>query len=509
MLFRDISTYLQTLHTVVSVNFLSNEDIHCALLLDCTKADVASNLLHIGKVVDCEKPCNASNLILIGDEELPDWIMMHNYIHIKGSTVEKVFNDVQEQLSEQMLIKSYRAEMLDMFVEGKDLMTIVNHFKADIKYPMAIIDVRGRILAHTEPFELPDVAWQENIRNGYCSIGFTNHILHRLQEAKTPDSLDTFATRCESTDLVYRSGRIYIGGSLFGIVFLFQYGSTVFDDRSVKLLSMIRDVSRSIISRSNNVINRSKSAHNQLLADIFSGMSKKEIKERVKASNVTFPDNMQLFLVQPKYYRDDRFLFTAIYENIQAFFPVAITMIYQNKVLLILPSDKVNVHNAGFEELRKFALREHLFVGTTIPFSDITDLATYFAQIEDTIECARAMDHPDPFCHYSDFAFYVMLRKLPPSLNLRLFCHPALSILKEYDAANETEFFQTLKVYASSGFSQSKTAEYLYLHRNSLNYRLHRIASMCNLDYSDPLILKQLLTSFYIDEYIMNIEKIK
>ena len=507
MVFSELSRYLHSTHTVLSESIISDVDIHCALLLDCAKAGVASNLVHIGRVSDCKKPCNASNLILVGNDNPPEWIKLYNFIHISNISVEKLFNDVQEKLSEQMLIKSYRAEMLDMFVEGKDLMAIVNRFKNEIRYPLAIMDIRGHILAYTEPFDLPDVAWQENIRNGYCSIGFTNHILHRLHESKTPDALDTFATRCESTDLVYRSGRIYIGGSLFGIIFLFQYGDTVFDDKSVQLLSMIRDIAKSVISRSQNIISRSKSAHNSLLADIFSGMSKKEILERVQLSDITFPENMCLFLVQPKYYRDDRFLFSAIYEKVQSFFPVAITMIHQNKVLIILPADKATPDSEGIIELKKYALREHLFVGMTSPFSDITELTTHYAQIEDTIECAKAMDYPHPLCNYADFSFFVMLRKLPSSLRLRDFCHPALTILKQYDSANETEFFQTLKIYVNSGFSQSKTADYLYLHRNSLNYRLHRIASLCNIDYNDPVLLKQLMTSFYIDEYLINIGK--
>lgn len=85
MVFSELSRYLHSAHTVLSESIISDVDIHCALLLDCAKADVASNLVHIGRVSDCKKPCNASNLILVGNDNPPEWIKLYNYIHTSVS----------------------------------------------------------------------------------------------------------------------------------------------------------------------------------------------------------------------------------------------------------------------------------------------------------------------------------------------------------------------------------------------------------------------------------------
>ncbi len=70
MVFSELSRYLHSTHTVLSESIISDVDIHCALLLDCAKADVASNLVHIGRVSDCKKPCNAFYILHYGHVRL-------------------------------------------------------------------------------------------------------------------------------------------------------------------------------------------------------------------------------------------------------------------------------------------------------------------------------------------------------------------------------------------------------------------------------------------------------
>jgi DNA-binding PucR family transcriptional regulator len=45
---------------------------------------------------------------------------------------------------------------------------------------------------------------------------------------------------------------------------------------------------------------------------------------------------------------------------------------------------------------------------------------------------------------------------------------------------------ETLKTYFSTGESKAKTAEKLYIHLNTLKYRLHKIEEILGLKLSDP-----------------------
>jgi purine catabolism regulator len=59
--------------------------------------------------------------------------------------------------------------------------------------------------------------------------------------------------------------------------------------------------------------------------------------------------------------------------------------------------------------------------------------------------------------------------------------------LKAYDSERRTsDLIRTLRVFFSSNANASETADKLFLHRNSVLYRLARIQELTGLDLKDP-----------------------
>jgi purine catabolism regulator len=58
--------------------------------------------------------------------------------------------------------------------------------------------------------------------------------------------------------------------------------------------------------------------------------------------------------------------------------------------------------------------------------------------------------------------------------------------LAEYDRERCSDLTRTLSVYFETGSNASEAADRLFLHRNSLLYRLERIRSLTGLDLKDP-----------------------
>lgn len=76
--------------------------------------------------------------------------------------------------------------------------------------------------------------------------------------------------------------------------------------------------------------------------------------------------------------------------------------------------------------------------------------------------------------------------------------HGALRMLSEYDTANNTTFYETLKVYLLCERNYVKTAQRLYIHRNSLVYRIKRIEEITQLNLDDDYTRLHVLMSYYI-----------
>ena len=87
--------------------------------------------------------------------------------------------------------------------------------------------------------------------------------------------------------------------------------------------------------------------------------------------------------------------------------------------------------------------------------------------------------------HVSDFAdlgVYRLLYALAEGSELQTYCEETLSELQRYDDRNGTELIQTLVAFFECHGNLRATAESLFLHRNSLSYRLKRIQEIAGID---------------------------
>ena len=78
-----------------------------------------------------------------------------------------------------------------------------------------------------------------------------------------------------------------------------------------------------------------------------------------------------------------------------------------------------------------------------------------------------------------------LLRKLARSPDLAPF-RELVEPLAQHDRENASFLIRTLRAYFASGESASEAAERLFLHRNSVPYRLDRISELTGLDWRDP-----------------------
>ena len=58
--------------------------------------------------------------------------------------------------------------------------------------------------------------------------------------------------------------------------------------------------------------------------------------------------------------------------------------------------------------------------------------------------------------------------------------------LVEHDRERRSDLVRTLRAYFASGANASEAADRMFLHRNSMLYRLERIQKLTGLDLKDP-----------------------
>ena len=132
-----------------------------------------------------------------------------------------------------------------------------------------------------------------------------------------------------------------------------------------------------------------------------------------------------------------------------------------------------------FKELEsRFSLR----IGISSAHFGVETIAVSFEESFKSIKVQKQLNLPGSASSYFEQSIYHILN-IPELKDFRKLSRDIISPLIEYDAANDTNFFETLQQYFHNSFNIQKTAKALYIHRNTLSYRLQHIKELLKFDF--------------------------
>ena len=82
------------------------------------------------------------------------------------------------------------------------------------------------------------------------------------------------------------------------------------------------------------------------------------------------------------------------------------------------------------------------------------------------------------------------------------YCNSKLDKLEEYDHANGTFLQETLLEYFMNGFNSVKASEALFIHRNSLIYRLKKIEELLEIELNDYMEYLDLINCILVKRFM-------
>ena len=112
------------------------------------------------------------------------------------------------------------------------------------------------------------------------------------------------------------------------------------------------------------------------------------------------------------------------------------------------------------------------------------------------------MPETNIYC-YEDLGLYKLFFNLAGTRELQEFCQETIEPLIEYDRKNNSDYYHTLEYYLESNGSVRQTADELFIHRNTLNYRLRRIEEILDQDLSDSEARLKLVLALRIRRIIL------
>lgn len=86
---------------------------------------------------------------------------------------------------------------------------------------------------------------------------------------------------------------------------------------------------------------------------------------------------------------------------------------------------------------------------------------------------------------YDELGAYTLLFNQKDPAVMELFCQRILNKAEEYDRLHDSSLLEVLTIYLQMNGSVQKTADVLHIHRNTVNYKLHKLEDLLDCDLSD------------------------
>ena len=187
-----------------------------------------------------------------------------------------------------------------------------------------------------------------------------------------------------------------------------------------------------------------------------------------------------------------RRLETLVHGVSRDFHSSVLTQARENEVVIFArlePRQGVESARHIAESIRRQASTEFpndpLAIGIGRPVDALIGLRDSYREARQALSMARRLAEPNPL-YFGELNVYRLLFQLEYSPELSSFCQETIGTLIEYDRAQGTDLVETINSYFAHKGNLSATAEALFVHRNTLLYRMERIREISGLDLDNP-----------------------
>lgn len=150
----------------------------------------------------------------------------------------------------------------------------------------------------------------------------------------------------------------------------------------------------------------------------------------------------------------------------------------------------------------RLELNVHLIAGAYQYIDNYGHLKYHYEDVRDAITILRANGLKEGYLFISDARLEQTILHLAHKNFLKSFINETVEKLKKYDTENGTELLHTLSVFIKNMGIKSNTSKELFIHRNTLAYRLKFIEKLINYELSDPENLFSLGVVIKAQKYI-------
>ena len=390
-------------------------------------------------------------------------------------------------------------ELMDCAARTGSVSAFIDLAASRLGSPVVLVDRDFKVLAFSSIYPIDDPIWAQNVRQGYCCYEFVSAVGELESVKRAPDSSEPVLVTCSASPSQKLSSKVFWGGEMIGYVIALE-GESSFGPAHFEQLALVSAASGDMLARYAPYLLPDGTQYQRLLYDLLIGAPPEKLAPVI--AKLRFPEKLCALRLSQDGGQGQKRLRQQVAEKLRALFPGSQMTFHENGIAALLaPDGPCGPGPEQFALLCGLAEDEQLSIGVSNAFGEIADFARHYARARRALELAAKLKLRGRVCRYADLAFYDLVSAATKKDGLERYVHPALALLRRYDEENGAELLRTLERFLACDCSLKLASEALFIHRNSLAYRLGRIGELTGLDLADSGTRFLLNLSFAIGRF--------
>ena len=430
---------------------------------------------------------------LLGDME-----PLLNYTVLPSPLDTSVKLLLREYFNEKNGMGLMAESILDMLFHETGIQPIVDKFTRGFNNPVFVFDAGYHLIACNYEMAVQDPAGKRIVEQmGMTEDEFRlinkRRIHEKVRKSDQPVTIYHDEIGCEQMICAIDT-RKDIGHIVINAV------NRPFNDMDVQLMIMLKEGLYQQMRKEEFVKDNNGFPYEYFLKDLLDGKiaTPKQYLAQLNYVNAEFSESMYCLVIETA--RSTATLNVFLIRNrFESLLPNTKTLMYNGEIIVLFCLKKqAELSPEDYQSIRELCIQHGLFAGISNNFTSLLDLAGYYKQAIRAIEIGTVSDPVPGLYIYNQYFMehmaHIFFQKESPDV----FCHPKMKYLLDYDKAHDSQLAYSLYMYLLHERNSAAAAEAMFVHRNTLSYRLSKIDSLIHIDYNNSLERQYLILSYEV-----------
>lgn len=478
---------LSNLHPIVQKSLSSKISFEQIRYYNAQDHETNAAFLYLGDStiigVDFSQYC--PNHLLILNNDIPTACLNHAETVIQVTASLKIHELYQQIMDIFMTYENWNQSMLLAIIHHKSIEEFLEIASKKLMNPVAFNDNNMSMIAKAGQFTKPysGTVWEVLEAFGHVKSEFFTVQEHReitKMLLTTRDPL-VYHPTIDKTH-TYATSQVWVGDKQYGSLGIVDINAPFTDGQ----LSIIKHITENIKLYIQNNEAYMRVAENEVtfINSLLKGIPINEniIAYHLAKQNWVIHDQFYLLSFACPVPLDSPIQSLSYLKRIDKCFPESFITVYNNTIIMIIRDRDYSIKNQDVKQnLDKLLTSNEMKCGVSACFPDFSQLKYYYIQSCFAIEYCN--QYPEIIIQHYEYCYKEhIIQVLRTSTDLSCFCQPRILAMWNSQEENQKELIHCLYHYLINGRNLTLTSEALYIHRNTLIYRINKLSRILELD---------------------------